>query len=58
MATDRIEEYIVEYARAVGDAYIGVRDGVGTEDTPGTALFEMAQISDLCTNKMPRFGIV
>lgn len=56
--TARIEEYIVEYARAVGDAYIGIRDGVGTEDTPGTALFEMAQISDLASNNLPRFGVL
>lgn len=57
--TARIEEYIVEYARAVGDAYIGVRDGIGSEDTPGTALFEMAQLSDLSsTNQLPRFGVL
>lgn len=56
--TARIEEYVVEYARAVGDAYIGIRDGIGTEDTPGTALFEMAQISDLASNNLPRFGVL
>lgn len=56
--TARIEEYIVEYARAVGDAYLGVRDGIGTEDTPGTALFEMAQIEDLAVNNLPRFGVL
>lgn len=57
--TAKIEEYIVEYARAVGDAYIGVRDGVGNEDTPGTALFEMAQLSDLSSGEqMPRFGVL
>jgi len=56
--TARIEEYIVEYARAIGDAYIGVRDGIGSEDTPGTALFEMAQMSDLSSTNMPRFGVL
>jgi hypothetical protein len=58
MTNAKIEEYIVEYARAIGDAYIGVRDGIGTEDTPGTALFEMAQLSDLASNNMPRFGVI
>jgi len=56
--TAKIEEYIKEVARAVGDAYIGVRDGIGSEDTPGSALFEMAQLRDLASKNLPRFGIL
>jgi hypothetical protein len=53
-----IEEYIAELTRAVGDAYMAVQDGVGDEATPGTALFEVAQLRDLTQRGLPRFGVL
>lgn len=56
--TPVIEEYITELARAIGNAYDAVNDGVGDENTPGTALFEVAQLRDLASGNLPRFGIL
>ena len=56
--TKKIEEYIVDLARAIGDTYDALVGGIGDEDTPGTALFELAQLGDVASKQLPRFGLV
>lgn len=52
------EEFIAEYARVIGNAYIAVQNGIGDEDTPGTAIFNLNQLVYLAKRKLPAFGIV
>jgi hypothetical protein len=58
MSNSIIEEYIYELTRAVGDSYMAVTNGVGTIGEPGTALFELNQISSLARASNPYFGIL
>lgn len=52
------EEFIAEYARVVGNAHIAIEDGIGSLTTPGSALFNLNQLSLLATTKLPAFGVV
>lgn len=52
------EEFIAEYARVIGNAYIAVQNGIGDENTPGTAIFNLNQLVYLAKRKLPAFGIV
>ena len=52
------EEFIAEYARVVGNAHIAIEDGIGSLTTPGSALFNLNQLSLLATTRLPAFGVV
>lgn len=52
------EEYIAELARALGDEYVAIKNGVGDVNTPGTALFEIQQLRDFATRSLPHFGVL
>lgn len=52
------EEFIAEYSRVVGNAYVEVNKGIGDETTPGTAVFNLNQLINLAENKQPFFGII
>jgi hypothetical protein len=54
--TAKSEEIVVEVARAAGDIYAAINDGIGTETVPGTALFEIRNLEKLATNSLPYFG--
>lgn len=49
---------MIELARAVGNMYSAVNDGIGDANTPGTAIFEVAQLKSLASNGLPMFGVV
>ncbi|MEY4332099.1 MAG: hypothetical protein RLZZ196_837 [Bacteroidota bacterium] len=52
------EEFIAEYARVIGNAYTAINKGIGDENTPGSAIFNLNQLSYLAEKKLPAFGIV
>ncbi len=52
------EEFIAEYARVIGNAYYSINQGIGDENTPGSAVFNLNQLSYLAEKKLPAFGIV
>lgn len=52
------EEYIYELCRAVGNAYNVLDSHIGNLTTPGTALFDISQISNLAKKNLPYFGIL
>ena len=52
------EEFIAEYARVVGNAFTAIDSGIGDENTPGSAIFTLNQLSFLADRKLPAFGIV
>ena len=52
------EEFISEYARAVGNAFYATSIGVGNETTPGTSLYYLAQLQSLASNQLPSFGVI
>ena len=52
------EEFIAEYSRVIGNAHIAINDGIGSITTPGSALFELNQLSLLSSTKLPAFGVV
>ncbi len=58
MAAQIIEEYITELTRAIGDLHLAIKNGVGSEYDPQTALFEITQLSDLASGGLPRFGVL
>lgn len=58
MAIPVNEQYIAELTRSLGEAYISVKRGVGSNTTPGTALFELSQLSSLAAKDLPKFGLL
>jgi hypothetical protein len=52
------EEFISEYARVIGNAHAAINQGVGDENTPGSAIFELNQLKYLAEKKQPAFGII
>lgn len=53
-----IEESFLEVSRAIGLTYDLLNTYVGDIDTPGTALFYLAQLQNIALTKLPRFGII
>lgn len=58
MPTSAVEEYFYELVRGVGDAYNLINGGSGNSVTPGTALFEIAQMQSIAKTNLPYFGII
>lgn len=56
--TNIIEEYITELTRVIGDIHVKISSSIGTEKTPGTALFSLAQMESLALKQLPAFGIL
>jgi hypothetical protein len=56
--TAKSEEVVIEVARAIGDIYEAIHDGVGSEALPGTALFEVRNLERLASNSLPYFGVL
>jgi hypothetical protein len=52
------EEFIAEYTRVIGNAFYAINQGIGDENTPGSAVFNLNQLSYLAEKKLPAFGIV
>ena len=52
------EEYFAQLTRAIGDGYLAISQGIGTEDIPGSASFELAQLNDVLQHYMPKFGVL
>jgi hypothetical protein len=52
------EEFISEYARVIGNAHAAINQGVGDDNTPGSAIFELNQLKYLADTKQPAFGII
>lgn len=52
------EEFIAEYSRIVGNAHIAINDSIGSDTTPGSALYYLNQLSNLAISKLPYFGVI
>lgn len=52
------EEFIAEYSRVVGNAHIAINDSIGADNTPGSALYYLNQLTSLATSKLPYFGVI
>ena len=52
------EEFIAEYSRVIGNAHIAINDSIGTDGTPGSALYYLNQLTSLATSKLPYFGVI
>jgi hypothetical protein len=51
-------QYAMEHARMVGEVHDAVVRGVGDEDTPGTAIFELTQLQTIAQSGLPLFGVL
>ena len=51
-------EFLIEFSREIGDAYVALKRGVGSDTTPGSALWNLAFLSDIAGGGLPRFGVI
>jgi hypothetical protein len=53
-----VEEYIREACKLIGDFHDTIKFGIGDSESPGSALFELEQISSLTRTSLPKFGVL